>query len=140
MTKARRPNLYLTMALRRRYGHLLGQIAQCPDKELDADLEAVGRVLLLFSPDDDLSAIRLIQPRSRRHGNWTREALDCLRTANHPLSGRELARMVMDRHGIHRTNFRLLKSIECGLHAALGRLEGHGVRLAGVDPKRWELG
>jgi hypothetical protein len=131
---------HVVSALRRRYGHLLGEIAQCPDKELDADLEAVGRVLLLFSPNDDLGAIRLIQPRSRRYGRWTRHALDCLRQANHPLTGRELARMVMDRHDIHWTNFRLLKSIECGLHAALGRLEGRGVRLVGVDPKRWELG
>src|SRR5258708_38445348 len=92
MTKARRPNLYLVMALRRRYGQAKGAGNA-------SDVEHLGAVILMFEPGADLAAIapiRLYKPHRER---WSRTALHILRTANAPMRARELARRVMAEHG-----------------------------------------
>jgi hypothetical protein len=86
MTRPRRPNLYLTGALRRKYGQLLGEardlLADRP--RIKADLEHVGAVLRMFDPDVDLAAITPIRPYKARRGRWNRTALKNCGKPTHP--------------------------------------------------------
>lgn len=66
---------HIVIALRRRYGRTLGELAQCPDTEIEADLAAIERVLLLFKPDEDLTTVRPIRPKRPNHAHWARHAL-----------------------------------------------------------------
>ena len=141
MTRPRRPNLYLTGALRRKYGQLLGEardlLADRP--RIKADLEHVGAVLRMFDPDADLAAITPIRPYKARRGRWNRTALKILREANAPMRGRDLARRVMLAHGLE-PDFRTMVSIECSLQAVLLRLHRMGLVTITGKPRRWSIG
>jgi hypothetical protein len=100
----------------------------------------VGATLLLFSPSEDLASIPAIRPYKGGRKRWMRTVLDTLRKSNRPLTGRELAYAVMRERDVPLSDILRLKSIECGLHAVLGRLEGQGVVKVWGKPKRWRLG
>jgi hypothetical protein len=68
---------------------------------------------------------------------WTRMALDVIRQANRPMTGREIAKAIVRREGI--TDPNTLASIECSLQVTLERREGQGVLRAEGSPKRWEI-
>jgi hypothetical protein len=55
------------------------------------------------------------------------------------MTGRELTYAVMQERGVSFTDTKRLKSIECGLHATLERLEGNGVELVDCEPKKWQI-
>jgi hypothetical protein len=137
MTKARRPTLYIVMALRRRYGQALGMIAAGEDRT--ADLAHLGAVILMFAPDTDLAAIAPIRPYKPHRERWSRTALRILRTANHPLRATELARLVMSAHGVDPNDEARLFSISCGLQAVLGRLARRGMIAVSGKPRRWSV-
>jgi hypothetical protein len=120
-------------ALRRKYAELLG----LGDGETIAH---VGKTLLLFHPDEDLAAIAPIRPYKPDRERWTPTVLRVLMREARPMTGRELAYRVMEAHALDPQDFRRLKSIECGLHIVLGRMEGSGVvRVGQGRPKRWAL-
>ncbi|SRR5258708_5082816 len=132
MTKARRPNLYLVMALRRRYGQAKGAGNA-------SDVEHLGAVILMFEPGADLAAIapiRLYKPHRER---WSRTALHILRTANAPMRARELARRVMAEHGADPDDEARLFSIQCSVQAVLGRLADQGAVVISGKPRRWSI-
>ncbi len=56
MTRARRPHIYFTGDLRRRYGKTLGLMAEQSTPDLVDDLAALGRVLRMYEPDIDLAS------------------------------------------------------------------------------------
>ncbi len=79
----------------------------------------------------------LVNRRGRNGGMWTRMALDVIRQANRPMTGREIAKAIVRREGI--TDPNTLASIECSLQVTLERREGQGVLRAEGSPKRWEI-
>jgi hypothetical protein len=119
-------------ALRRKYAELLGQ----DDAEAVAH---VGATLLLFNPTEDLALIKPIRPYKHKRQKWMATVCGILRREGRPMTGRELTYAVMQERGVSLTDLRRLKSIECGLHATLGRLEGNGVERVDCEPKRWVL-
>lgn len=123
---------YVVTALRRKYAEVLG----LGDKVAAGH---VGAVLLLFSPEEDLSAIKAVRPYKAERQRWMDTAFRVLRKEGRPMSGRELAYRVMEAHHLDPQDFPRLKSIECGLHAVLARLEGDGVTRLPGRPKRWKL-
>ena len=65
--------------------------------------------------------------------------LSVIRTANEPLSARQIARRIMAADGIAPSDLTRLKPLECSLYASLGALEGDGVVLVTDRPKRWAV-
>lgn len=128
-------------ALKRQYGKTLGLLhsASSDRVRLMADLAHLAAVIHMFSPGEDVEAIPLIRPYNP-HGAvrgrlWSREALDVLREAGEPLATLEIARRIAKREGV--TDRRVLKSIECTLHAVLPK-RATVARVEG-SPKRWRV-
>jgi hypothetical protein len=142
MSRTKRPNLYVILALKRKYGQLRGQ-AEFDlfwDREsIRADLDHLAAVLRMFEPDVDLDAIRVIRPKVAVRGHWSRTALTILREANAPMRGRDLARRVMVVHGFDPNDFRVMVSIECSLQSVLRRLERRGLIVTTGKPRRWAI-
>lgn len=140
MTKARRPNLYVVAALKRKYGQCKGQLADLFSERdrIKADMAHLGAVLVMFEPDIDLAAIRAIRPYKPGRGRWNRTALEILRKANHPLRAFELARMVMSAQGVPPDRDTLF-SIGYSLQAVLARLQVQGLVTATGKPRRWSI-
>jgi hypothetical protein len=134
---------HVLFALRHRYARVLGTlVAQAGDPiKLTADLAHLAAVLRMFSPREDVAAIAPVRPWKRRRGSgratWTLAALDVLRTANEPLTTRQIARRIADRRGV--TDPATLYSIECSLHVTLANRQGAGVLRAEGSPKRWSI-
>lgn len=80
MTKARRPNLYVIAALRRKYGQLLGvQAGLLENNQVADDVAHVGALILMFDPNMDLATIPLIRPFKPHRERWSRTALRIMR-------------------------------------------------------------
>ena|SRR5665213_607076 len=127
-------NTYLLFGLRRLYAQTLGYIRAGQDRT--EDLACLAYVIRMVAPDIDLSAIRPVRPYKPHRHEWSRAALDILRIEGRPMAARELARRVIASEGGNDTD---LPSVECSLHAVLGRLEGQGVIRAEGSPKRWRV-
>ena len=140
MTKARRPNLYVIAALRRRYAKSKGELGDlfCDRERIKADMAHLGAVLVMFAPDADLAAIRPIRPYKAQGRRWSRTALDILRTANRPLKAFELARLVMSRQGVA-PDRRTMMTIAYSLQAVLARLQQRGLVVTTGKPRRWSV-
>ena len=123
---------YIVTALRRKYAELKGL------GDTGA-LVHVGATLLLFRPGEDLDAIPAIRPYRPKRSKYLADALTVLRQANAPMSAREIARRVLEAHGVPLVRHNLQR-VECSLHAVLERLEGDGVERAEGSPKRWLVG
>jgi hypothetical protein len=124
----------LIIGLRTRYARVLG-IAQTGEYVGD-DLVHLAAVIRMFSPDEDLSAIKPKRPYRGKGSTWMRDALNILRTANEPKTAVELARAIAALHGV--TDRQAYKSICCSLHLTLDDLSG--VVRVSDSPKRWWMG
>ncbi len=133
---------HVVFALRRKYAELKGVLKFDPTADPYATVKAineVGCVLRMFNPGEDLSAVRPRRPyKPGRSHSWTRTALDILRREGRPITGRALARGVLTAEGVPVTPA-VLMSVECSLHATLGRLEGRGIVREDGEPKRWRV-
>jgi hypothetical protein len=131
---------FVVIGLRRKYAELKGRIrytSDCWNDDILDALRQVGNVLRMFNPDENLSAIEPVRPYKPLRGRrWTRTALDVLRAANEPLTGREIAKRVAAVHGV--TDRAMLASIEASLHATLSKREG--VAMTQSKPKKWSVG
>jgi hypothetical protein len=130
---------YIVTALRRKLGELKGLAAKGDNGAPEA-IEHVTATLLLFNPSEDVAAIAPIRPYRLHRTRWMSAAFAVLRKEARPMTGREIAYRVMEAHNLDPSDFRRMKSIECGLHAVLERLEGDAVvRVGAGRPKRWRL-
>ncbi len=130
----------VVFALRRKYAQLKGMQSHYATEDREAVTVAMGHVgetLLLFSPGEDLAAVRPRRPYKFRGDRWTELAVTILRVERRPMSARALARRIIAVRGLDHQDRPTLKSIECALHSTLGRLEGHGLERVSVEPKRW---
>jgi hypothetical protein len=139
MTKARRPNLYLVMALRRKYGQTLGRLGKGATPDLEQDLAALGRVIGLFHPGEDLAAIAPIRSYRPERSRYVTDALNVLKGADAPISTKELSRRVLTARGVALTH-KNRNRIECSLNAVLERMEAEGLVRVSNAPKRWTMG
>jgi hypothetical protein len=140
MTKARRPNLYLTGALKRRYGKLKGQLGDlfADRAAIRADMVHLAAVLAMFEPGVNIDAVPAIRPYKPARGRWNRTAFAILRETNRPLKAFELARMVMLKQGLE-PDRRTMMSIAYSLQAVLARLERQGLVTITGKPRRWAI-
>ena len=118
---------HVVFALRRKYAELKGVLKFDPTADPFATVKAineVGCVLRMFNPGEDLSAVRPRRPyKPGRSHSWTRTGLDILRREGRPMTGRALAKRVLATEGVE-PKADVLMSVECSLHATLGRMEG----------------
>jgi hypothetical protein len=124
-------------ALRRKYADLKGVLKyRAPDdpEALILDIRHVGCVLRMFSPDEDLSAIRPIRPMRKRPRRWSRVAFTIMRREQRPMTVRELAHRVAAEKG---AGFKDIPGIDAALCSLMERLEGRGVVRVAGEPKRW---
>lgn len=122
-------------ALRRKYRELLGQGGSAED------VSHVAAVLLMFRPGEDLTQLRPLRSYSRHGRNsrrtWIRGALDVLRTANSPMTAREIAERVIAAQGLTLTTALRINVVNSLL---IGLPRKPGVICHGQAPKRWSLG
>lgn len=121
-------------ALRRKYRELLGQGGSAED------VSHVAAVLLMFRPGEDLTQLRPLRSYSRHGRNsrrtWIRGALEVLRTANAPMTAREIAERVIAAHGLTLTaalRINVVNSLLIGLPRKPGVVCHDG------RPRRWSL-
>jgi len=126
----------LMHGLKRQYAKTLGFIEAGEDR--GDDLAALARVIRMFKPDADLSAIKPIRPYVAGRSKYLADALAVLRQANAPMTPRAIARRVLAARGVPLVRRNLL-NVECSLHAVLERMEGDGVERVGDEPKRWRV-
>jgi hypothetical protein len=127
---------HVLYALKRKYARALGRLKYEPEAQLD--LIHLGYVIRMFSPAEDLKAIRPIRiyPHGRRR--WLRHVMAVLRAAEKPLGGREIARRVLASQGLPHRHVDIL-SISSGLPTTLGKMVERGwVRVEG-KPRKWSL-
>jgi hypothetical protein len=133
---------HVVAALKRKYAELKGELKYAPQLDTESlvlSIRQVGCVLRMFSPAEDLTAIKPCRPYKPQRHQWSRRALDILREASRPMTARELARAALAAEGVA-PEPDVLMSVECSLHAVLGRLEGRGLRRELGEPKRWRVG
>jgi hypothetical protein len=128
-------NTYAISGLRRKYAQALGRV-KAGEPDAATDLEHLGAVLLMFSPDEDLSAIQPIRPYPSNRDRWMREALAVLREASEPMTAKEIALRLLTARGVAHT-YRNVQRIQCSLYVVLGRLEGRGIERVSEAPRRW---
>jgi hypothetical protein len=135
-------NAFVITGLRRKYAELKGELLTLPtlpfqeSEDCITALRQVGVVLRMFAPNEDLTAIKPKRPYRPHRRSWSRTAVDMLRRAGTPLTARELARRIMVAEGLPMSE---VSTIECSLHATLGRMEGNGLVRAPGEPKRWSV-
>lgn len=119
---------HVLFALRRKYAERLGVGDE-------AALSHLAPVIRMFSPDEDLAAIKPVRPKASYRGRsgavWLRAGLDVLRTANEPLSAGQIAARIMSERGL--SCRRVRASVECSLLATLPRY----VACVEGRPRRW---
>jgi len=124
---------HVLSALKRRYAHVLGADPASPD------LVPLAAVIRMFNPAEDLAAIRAVRRYKANRERWNLTALRILRGANRPLKTRELARMVMQAHGVPLDDERALLSLTAGLQAVLARLAVRELVEISGKPRRWSV-
>jgi hypothetical protein len=92
----------------------------------------------MFSPAEDLRAIRPIRVYPHGRKRWLRHVLAVVRAAEKPLGGREIARRVLASQGLPGDLARVL-SISSGLATTLGKMVEKGwVKVEG-KPRKWSV-
>lgn len=121
-------------ALRRKYAERLGAYDH-------AALAHLAPVILMFSPDEDIAAIKPIRHHADHSGGkrqlWLGLALDILRTANGPMSVGEVAQRIAADRQI--TGLGARESIKSALNNAFKRREGDVLVAVGNGPRRWSV-
>lgn len=129
-------NTYCLSGLRRLYGELLGRGGS------KADLAHVRAVIRMLNPNEDFRTIHPIRPHTNRKGGsgavWLRAAFDVLRTANAPMTAREIALRVLEARG-GPCDAETLQSVQCSLLFTLRRRVGVGIVRHDTSPRRWSL-
>jgi hypothetical protein len=127
---------HVLYALKRKYSRALGRLKYEPEAQLD--LIHLGYVIRMFSPAEDLKAIRPTRVYAHNRRRWLRHVLAALRAAEKPLGGREIARRVLRSQGLPEDLTRVL-SISSGLATTLGKMAEKGwVKVEG-KPRKWSL-
>jgi hypothetical protein len=126
----------LTHGLKRQYAYTLGMIARGEDRS--EDLAHLAAVICIFQPDADLAAIRPVRPCRKDRAKWLQAGLEVLRKEGSPMTGRAIARRLLEARGIPLTE-KNLKRAECSLYFSFGRMEGDGLMRAEGSPKRWAV-
>ncbi len=127
---------HVLFALKRQYARALGRLKYEPEAQLD--LIHLGYVIRMFSPAEDLRAIRPIRVYPSGRKRWLRHVLAVLRAAEKPLGGREIARRVLRSQGLPEDLTHVL-SISSGLATTLWKMVEKGwVKVEG-RPRKWSL-
>lgn len=127
---------HVLSALKRKYGQARGRLRYEPQAQLD--LIHLGYVIRMFSPAEDLKAIRAIRVYPPVRYRWRRHVLAVLRAAERPLGGREIARRVLAARGLP-ADHTLILSISSGLPTALAKHVVDGIVTVEGKPRRWSL-
>jgi hypothetical protein len=127
---------HVLSALKRQYALALGFVEAGEDRA--ADLEHLAAVIGMFSPDEDLGAIRPIRPYRANRDRWLADALAVLRQCGEPMTPRALARRILSDRGVALTRAKL-QPVEVSLHFCFERLEGRGLERMVGPPKRWRV-
>ncbi len=117
--------------------------AQHEADKLSVDLMHVEAVLKLIQPGFD---VRLIAHRRRyntnqffERGDCIRVALDVLRTADRPLTTREIAVRMLEGKGVYTPPAKLRRDTSQAIHRSLVSHDGTTVKSDGGKPVRWTV-
>lgn len=138
--------LHVVTALISKYRELSGKLA-ASEKEcerLKADLSHIHATIRVFNADFDPGTIKPRRPYRRnplfKRGNLVRTALDILRSADEPLTTRELTTRILEYHGIPPSNDHELEQLRKGLHSCLMQRAKNGdILVDGSYRKRWAI-
>lgn len=131
--------------LRQLHAELAGKLIECrKEAQRIADgMKHVEAVMKLLQPDYSL---RVIAVRRRKPNQWfkrgtvLRYALDALRTADRPLTAREVTTRMLEAKGVKEPPAKPLRDLTGAVQSSLRNHEGRGVTVVGQGmPARWRL-
>jgi hypothetical protein len=131
--------------LERFHAELGGQIIENKHKhdELAEQMRQVEAVIKLLDPSYSLRAISVKRRKANpwfKRGTLYRRAVDALRTAEQPLTAREVADRVLAAAGVEAPEPRAVVDLIGGINASLRNHAGKGVEQANEGiPAKWRL-
>ncbi len=117
---------HVITALVAKHAELSGRLSAIGKEaeNIKAALVHVAAAIHLFSPAYQIGSIIPRKTHKRRNenfskGGYIRHAMDVLRDAKEPLSVREIARLALERQGVHNPDNKTLEDIRRGLNGGL---------------------
>jgi hypothetical protein len=128
--------------LMRKYAEISGKLTACRAEQvrLQKAMASVRDVLHLYRPDVRLQAIAGTRPHSKHYGEHARAALDILRTAEKPMTTRDLVvRILKDRGEPNPTN-EAIRLLVPAIGQSMIAYKRRGMLSDGnCMPRRWEI-
>lgn len=131
--------------LKDHYARKLGELKALHDAvyRVRGDLAALRHAIKLIDAEYDVTRIAPLRPRKAspwfKSGQCARSTLDVIRTASAPMTAREIAVEVMDRHGIASDDWRAVNAVSGAVRIVLKRSRGKVVVSDGGEPARWSV-
>lgn len=135
---------HVLTALRRKYGVILGELRHTEKNatRLKADLLHVAAVIHLFRQDENVQAIKPINPQAQRvvKGRiWATTAREVMRAATEPMTAHDIAGKVADLCGVDPAGRKARRDIQCSVHVMLRNDMESTVTRYGGKPARWSI-
>src|ERR1700684_1926678 len=124
-------NEHVLGGLTRKRAEIAGQIehTQAALRKLVTDLDAIDAAIRIFDPDADIGAIKAkaYPPRHAAfRGEMMRHVMGCLRMATEPVTGRDIATVVMKARGLNPDDGGLAVTIRKRVGACMWKLKQSG--------------
>lgn len=137
---------YVVNALIAKYAELSGKLEACRKDAatIETYLTHLDATIRLFKEDFDAIKVRPKQQYKRnpalKKGEMVRNAYDVLRTANEPLTSREIVIRVLHRKGIYQPSEADIQNARNSVGTCLKKRLKEGIVIAdNGHPKRWSL-
>jgi hypothetical protein len=129
--------------LMRKYAELSGKLTACRAEQatLQQAMAAVRDVLHLYRPDIRLQAIAGTRPKHTKHyGEHARAALDILRTAEKPMTTRDLVVRILKDRGEPNPSDQAIRLLVPAIGQSMIAYKRKGMLSDGnCMPRRWEI-
>jgi hypothetical protein len=124
-------NEHVLGGLTRKRAEIAGQIehTQATLRKLVTDLDAIDAAIRIFDPEADIGAIKAkaYPPRHAAfRGEMMRHVMGCLRMATEPVTGRDIATVVMKARGLNPDDAELAVTIRKRVGACMWKLKQSG--------------
>jgi hypothetical protein len=135
---------HVISALRKKRAELSGELTEAEKRtaQLRDDISGLDRTIRVFDPTAEPHTIRPILRRKKPtpipRGQCSRAILDMLRTANDPMTAREIAAQLTARYQMDASNMNTMNALVAKVRNTLARQKGLVSEVRG-DAKAWRV-
>jgi hypothetical protein len=133
-----------TYALLRLHAEIAGKMVKnrSEAKRLRRHLDHVDAVIRMLEPSINIhtAAVQKRKPNPWfKHGTIFRLTVETLRTAQRPLSSREITLMLLQRRGVTDASPQAVRDLVCSIERSLVYHRGRSIEAVGSRPVHWKL-